>query len=96
MFSLFYLFFLCKTGNLDINIKKSAIIFLCYDLFCGPFAYCCSFSSRMVNKMIDFSHEKVYVCRFRFEAYAQNEREKATKFSSKSEVLLDADGHLLT
>ena len=35
-------------------------------------------------------------CRFRFEAYAQNEREKATKYSLKSEVLLDADGHLIT
>ena len=36
-------------------------------------------------------------CRFSFEAYAKNVREKATKCSLKTtEVLLDADGHVHT
>ena len=36
-------------------------------------------------------------CRFSFEAYAKNLREKATKCTLKTaEVLLDADGHVLT
>ena len=36
-------------------------------------------------------------CRFSFEAYAKNVREKVTKFSLETtEVLLDADGHVLT
>ena len=36
-------------------------------------------------------------CRFSFEAYAKNIQEKATKCSLKTtEVLLDADGHVLT
>ena len=36
-------------------------------------------------------------CRFSFEAYAKNLREKATKCTLKTaEVLLDADGHMLT
>ena len=35
--------------------------------------------------------------RFSFEAYAKSVREKATRCSLKTtEVLLDADGHLLT
>ena len=35
--------------------------------------------------------------RFSFEVYAKNVREKATKCSLKTtEVLLDADGHVLT
>ena len=35
--------------------------------------------------------------RFSFKAYAKNVREKATKCSSKpTEVLLDADDHVLT
>ena len=35
-------------------------------------------------------------CRFSFEAYVKKGREKATKFSFKTtEVLLDADGHVL-
>ena len=35
-------------------------------------------------------------CRFNFEAYAENIREKATKCSLKTtEALLDADGHVL-
>ena len=35
-------------------------------------------------------------CRFSFEAYAKNLREKATKCTLKTaEVLLDADGHVL-
>ena len=36
-------------------------------------------------------------CRLSFEAYAESVREKATRCSLKTtEVLLDADGHLLT
>ena len=36
-------------------------------------------------------------CRFSFEAYAKDVREKMTKCSLKTtEVLLDADGHMLT
>ena len=36
-------------------------------------------------------------CRFNFEAYAKNAREKTTKDSLKTtEVLLDADGHVPT
>ena len=36
-------------------------------------------------------------CRFSFEAYKKNVREKATKCSLKTtEVVLDADGHVLT
>ena len=36
-------------------------------------------------------------CRFGFEEYAKNLREKATKCTLKTaEVLLDADGHVLT
>ena len=36
-------------------------------------------------------------CRFSFEAYAENVREKATKCSLKDgEALLDADGDVLT
>ena len=36
-------------------------------------------------------------CRFSFEAYAKNIREKATKCSwNTTEILLDADGHELT
>ena len=35
-------------------------------------------------------------CRFSFEAYAKNLREKATNCTLKTaEVLLDADGHVL-
>ena len=36
-------------------------------------------------------------CRFSFEAYAKNLRKKATKSSLKTtEVLLDAEGYVLT
>ena len=51
----------------------------------------------MVNKMADFCYEKVMLgCRFNLEAIAKNVREKATKFSLKTtEVLLDADGHVV-
>ena len=36
-------------------------------------------------------------CRFSFQTYAKNLREKATKYSlNTSEVLLDADEHVLT
>ena len=36
-------------------------------------------------------------CRFSFEAYVKNVQEKATKCSLKNtEVLLDADGNVLT
>ena len=36
-------------------------------------------------------------CRFSFEAYPENVREKAIKYSLKTiEVLLNADGHVLT
>ena len=36
-------------------------------------------------------------CRFSFKVYAKNVKEKATKYSLKTaEVLLDADGHVLT
>ena len=36
-------------------------------------------------------------CRFTFNAYAKNVRQKTTKCSLKSaEILLDADGHVLT
>ena len=33
-------------------------------------------------------------CMFRFEAYAKNVREKATKVLLKNWFLLDADGHM--
>ena len=37
------------------------------------------------------------VCTFNFEEHAKNLREKATKCSLKTaEVVLDADGHVLT
>ena len=45
----------------DIIIKKSSFIFLPYDLLNLLFVYCCRFSSRMVNKVVDFCYEKVYV-----------------------------------
>ena len=36
-------------------------------------------------------------CRFSFEEHAKNVRENVTKFSLETtEVLLDADGHVLT
>ena len=36
-------------------------------------------------------------CRFNFDVYAKNVRQKATKCSLRTtEVLLDADGHVLT
>ena len=36
-------------------------------------------------------------CRFSFKAYAKNIREKATKGSLETnEILLDADGHVIT
>ena len=36
-------------------------------------------------------------CRYRFQAYAKNVRQKTTKWSSKTtEVLLDTGGHVLT
>ena len=36
-------------------------------------------------------------CRFSFEAYAKNVRQKTTKYSIKTtELLLDADGHVST
>ena len=36
-------------------------------------------------------------CRFIFKAYTKNVREKTTKYPLKTaEVLLDADGHVLT
>ena len=36
-------------------------------------------------------------CRFSFEAYPKNVREKAIKYSLKIiEILLNADGHVLT
>ena len=36
-------------------------------------------------------------CRFSFKAFAKNVREKATKCSIKTtDVLFDADGHVLT
>ena len=56
-------YFLCldKTGNFDIIIKKSSFIFFHYDMFDVPFVYCCSFFSRMVNKIVDFCFEKVHV-----------------------------------
>ena len=67
-FSLFCFLCLYETGNFDIIIKKSSFIFLPYDMFDPPLVYCCSFFSRMVNKMVDFCYEKVNVaCRFSFE-----------------------------
>ena len=51
--SMFYLLCLYKVG-INIIIKKSSYLFLPYDLFDPPFVYCCSYSSRMVNKMVDF------------------------------------------
>ena len=90
--SMFY--FLC----LYITIKKSSFVFLRYDLFDPPFVYCCSFSSRMVNKMVDFVMKKFMLgCRLSVEANAKNVREKTTKCSLKTtEVLFDVDGHVLT
>ena len=39
----------------------------------------------------------MFDCRFSFEAYVKNVREKVAKCSLKAtEVLCDADGHLLT
>ena len=59
---MFYFLCLYKTSNFDIIIKKSSFIFLRYDLFDPLFVYCCySFSSRMVNKTVDFCCEKVHV-----------------------------------
>ena len=89
-----------KTGQFDIIIKRNSFIFLrYYKLFDTTFVYCCSFPSRIVNKMLYFSYEKVYVrlCRFSFKAYAKNVREKAVKCSLKTtEVLLNTNGHVLT
>ena len=58
---------------------------------------CCSFYSRMVNNMIDFVMKKFMLdCRSSFKTYAKNVRESATKCSLKAtDVLLDADGHVL-
>ena len=97
-FSLFYFLCLNKTDNFNIIIKKSSFIFLRYDLVNAPFVYCSSFSSRMVNKMLDFCYEKFMSgCRFSFKAYAKNVKEKATKCSLKAtDILLDADRHVLT
>lgn len=57
----FYSLGLCKIGNLDIIVIKIFFIYLCYNLFDLLFVYFCSFSFRIVNKMIDFCHEKAYV-----------------------------------
>ena len=63
MFSviMFYSLCLCKIGNLDIIFIKISFIYLCYNLFDLLFVYFCSFSFRIVNKRIDFCHEKAYV-----------------------------------
>ena len=48
----------------------------------------------MVNKIVDFRYEKIFmlVWRFSFEAYAKNVREKATKCPLKTtKVLLEAE-----
>ena len=47
-----------KADKFDMVIKKYFFTILCYDLY--TFVYCCSFSCRMVNKMLDFCYEKVY------------------------------------
>ena len=90
-------YFLCsyKTGNLEIIIKESSFKSLCHDLLDPTCIHCCSFSSRIVNKMVHFCYEKVYG-RLSFEAYVKNIREKVTKrFLKTTEVLLDADEHVL-
>ena len=48
--------------------------------------------------MVDFCYEKFMLgCRFSFKSCAENIREKATNRSLKAtEVLLDADGYVLT
>ena len=63
MFSVIMLYSLClcKIGNLDIIVIKISFTYLCYNLFDLLFVYFCSFSFRIVNKMIDFCHEKAYV-----------------------------------
>ena len=66
-------------------MKKSSFIFIPHDFFDPPFVYCCSFSSRKVNKTVDFCYEKVYVSLYiqlrSFEIFAKYVREKATKCS---------------
>ena len=83
-FYVFHVLCLYKIGNFGTIIKMSSSIFFRYDLFDPPFICCCSFSSHMVNKMVDLCHEKFHIrLRFSFEAYAKNVREKATKCSLK-------------
>ena len=60
-FSLFYSLCLRKIGNLDLIIKKPSFILLCYHLFDPRLFIGASFSCRLLNKMVDFHYEKVYV-----------------------------------
>ena len=54
-------------------------------------------STMKVIFIIPFGFKFMLGCRFSFEAYVKKGREKATKFSFKpTEVLLDADAHVLT
>ena len=62
------------------------------------FVYYCSFSSRMVSTWQTFVMKKFMLgCRFNFEPYAKNVREKAAKCSLKTdEIRLDNNVHVLT
>ena len=59
--------FLClyKTGDLDFLLRhnhlKNLILFISIVMIylTSPFLYCCSFSSHMVNKIVEFCYEKV-------------------------------------
>lgn len=100
MFSVIMLYSLClcKIGNLDIIVIKISFTYLCYNLFDLLFVYFCSFSFRIVNKMIDFCHEKAYV---KLQAQscniAKDVRENVTKcFLKTTEILLNDDGHVAT
>ena len=64
-------------------------MFLLYDLFDPVLVYCSSFSSCMVTKIVDFCYEKVYV------SQSICKKRKRRIFGS-TEVLVDADKHLLT
>ena len=94
--SIFYFLCLCKTGTFDI-IEKSSSMFLRYGLTPRFHIAVVFLHALWIKCYIFVTKHFMLDCRFSLKTYLKNVREKETKGSLKTTVvLLNADGHALT
>ena len=74
-------------------LKPLDVLLMCHYITPDSF----NLESQIKNTLFINFLKFILGCRFSFEAYAKNVKEKATKCSLETtELLLDADGHVLT